>query len=89
MAVRRLSSLSWFILGVAGGMHGWEHSRIRRDTHARGAGMTNREGDDLREFVPSDTSIESLREDDSAHSQIYCEDIEVLDAHGYVNGPER
>lgn len=51
--------------------------------------MTVRESDDLREFVPSDTSIESLREDDSAHSQIYCEDIEVLDAHGYVNGPER
>jgi hypothetical protein len=51
--------------------------------------MTGRESDYLREFVPSDTSIESLREDDSVHSQIYCEDKEMLNAHGYVNGPER
>jgi hypothetical protein len=89
MAGRRVSRLRGFILGVAGGMHGCGRSWIRRDTHARGARIASRESDDLREFVPSDTSIESLREDDSVHSQIYCEDMEMLDAHGYVNGPER
>jgi hypothetical protein len=41
---------------------------VRRDTLARAAGMASTEGDNLREFVPSDTSIESLREDDSVHS---------------------
>lgn len=89
VAGRRLSSLSVFILGVAGGMHGYGRGSVRRESLARRAGITSREGDDLREFIPSDTSIESLREDDSVHSQKYCEGEEMLDAHEYVNGPEK
>jgi len=90
VAGRRVSSQSCFILWVAGGVHGYRRSSVRRETLARRAGITSREGDDnLREFVPSDTSIESLREDDSMHSQKYCEGEEILDAHEYVNGPEK
>ena len=84
-----MSSLSGFILGVAGGMHGYGRGSVRRETLARRAGITSREGDNSQEFVPSDTSIESLREDDSVHSQKYYEGEEMLDAHEYVSGPER
>jgi hypothetical protein len=56
------------MLGVTGGMHGCQRSLVRRDTLTRAAGMASAEGENLLEFVPSDTSIESLREDDSVHS---------------------
>lgn len=84
-----MSSLSGFILWVAGGVHGYRRSSVRRETLARRAVITSRKGDNSQEFVPSDTSIESLREDDSVRSQKYCEGEEMLDAHEYVNGPEK
>ena len=68
VAGRRLSCLGRFMLGVTDGMHGCQRSLVRRDTPARTAGIASTEADNLREFVPSDTSNESLREDDSVHS---------------------